>query len=200
MPIPIRLDLPRARGWIGHLLAWLLMGIGYSPVVAADDQPQPNILWLVSEDHGPHLGCYGDAYATTPHVDRFATKGLLYRRCWSNAPVCAPARTTLITGLYPPSSGGEHMRSLVANPRGQQMYPQLLRAGGYYCTNNAKEDYNIEKPGPVWDESSNKAHWKKRPADKPFFAVFNSEKSHESQLRIRPHRQIHDPAGADSSV
>ncbi len=158
-------------------------------------QPKPNILWLTSEDHGPQMGCYGDAYATTPNVDALAKKGLLYKFCWSNAPVCAPARTTLISGLYPTSTGGEHMRSMVLMPRGTKMYPQLLREAGYYCTNNSKTDYNLIEPGKVWDESSNKAHWKNRPAGAPFFAIFNSMKSHESQIRIRPHKQIHDPAG-----
>ena len=174
-------------------VSWLTCSERPACLVAAEP-PRPNILWLVNEDHGPHLGCYGDTQATTPHADRLATKGLRYRHCWSNAPVCAPARTTLITGLYAPSTGAEHMRSMVRYPRGQQMYPQLLRAAGYYCTNNSKEDYNIAKPGKVWDESSKQAHWKKRLSEKPFFAVFNSEKSHESQLRVRPHRQIHDPA------
>lgn len=155
---------------------------------------QPNIVWLVSEDHGPQMGCYGDSFATTPNVDGLAAKGLRFARCWSNAPVCAPARSTLIMGMYANSTGGEHMRSMVPCPEGQQMYPQLLRQAGYYCTNNAKEDYNIAKPGKVWDESSKKAHWKNRPAGKPFFAVFNSEKSHESKIRMRPHSQVHDPA------
>jgi uncharacterized sulfatase len=73
------------------------------------------------------------------------------------------------------------------------MFPQLLRAAGYFCTNNAKEDYNLSKPGEVWSESSKKAHWKNRAADQPFFAVFNSEKSHESKVRARPHTQVHPP-------
>src|SRR5687767_15921133 len=81
-------------------------------------QNKPNILWLTSEDHGPHMGCYGDAYATTPNVDALARKGMIYKFCWSNAPVCAPARTVLISGLYANSSGGEHMRSMVPMPRG----------------------------------------------------------------------------------
>src|SRR5437588_1666574 len=71
----------------------------------------PNIVWITSEDHGPHMGCYGDAFARTPHVDKLAKKGMIFTRCWSNAPVCAPARTTIISGLYPPSTGSEHMRS-----------------------------------------------------------------------------------------
>jgi uncharacterized sulfatase len=69
-----------------------------------------------------------------------------------------------------------------------------LRQAGYYCANNVKEDYNLEKPGQIWDDSSREAHWRNRKQGQPFFAVFNSEKSHESKLRIRPHVQIHDPA------
>lgn len=155
---------------------------------------QPNILWLTSEDHGTHVGCYGDPLATTPTIDGLAARGLRFANCWSNAPVCAPARTTLITGLYGPSVGGEHMRSMVPLPAGQVLFPELLRRAGYYCSNNAKEDYNVSSPKSTWDESSKKAHWKNRPDGTPFFAVFNSEKSHESKLRIRPHRQNHDPA------
>ena len=159
-------------------------------------EKRPNILWLVNEDHGPHAGCYGDSYATTPTFDALSAKGLRYTHCWSNAPVCAPARTTLICGLYATSTGGEHMRSAVPFPAGKKAYPQLLRAAGYYCTNNAKEDYNFTFPGKIWDESSKKAHWKNRPDGVPFMAVFNSEKSHESQIRKVPHTLVHDPAQA----
>lgn len=155
---------------------------------------RPNILWITSEDHGPHLGSYGDTFATTPNIDRLAARGLLYSRCWSGAPVCAPARTALISGLYPSSTGAEHMRSLSALPESFRMYPQLLREAGYYCSNNSKEDYNLRKPGQVWDESSAKAHWRNRKSGQPFFAVFNSTKSHESQIRTRPHKAVHDPA------
>ena len=66
----------------------------------------PNILWLTSEDNGPHLGCYGDKYADTPNLDGLAAKGMIYTRAISNAPVCAPARTTIISGMYPTSTGG----------------------------------------------------------------------------------------------
>ena len=115
---------------------------------------------------------------------------------WSNAPVCAPARTTIISGMYPPSTGSEHMRSMVPIPAGVRMYPQYLRDAGYYCSNNAKEDYNLQKPGKVWDESSNKAHWRNRASGQPFFAVFNLLITHESQIRTRPHEFKHDPAKA----
>lgn len=155
---------------------------------------KPNILWITSEDNGPHLGCYGDDYATTPNLDGLAAKGLIYRNAWSTAPVCAPARTTIISGVYPPATGGQHMRSMVNMPEFMKMYPQYLKEAGYYCTNNSKEDYNVAKPvEKVWDESSRDAHWKNRAQGQPFFAIFNITTSHESQIRKRPHQAVHDP-------
>ncbi|MBE0534860.1 MAG: sulfatase-like hydrolase/transferase [Phycisphaerae bacterium] len=155
---------------------------------------KPNILWITSEDNGPHLGCYGDAYADTPNLDGLAAAGMIYERAWSNAPVCAPARTTIISGVYPPALGAEHMRSQVNMPPFMKMYPQFLREAGYYCTNNSKEDYNLPRPAGVWDESSGKGHWRNRAAGQPFFAIFNFTTTHESQIRRRPHKAVHDSA------
>jgi len=165
---------------------------------AGAKQKLPNILWITSEDNGPELGCYGDKYSKSPHLDRLAAKGMMYLNCWSTAPVCAPARTTLISGMYPPSTGAEHMRSNTRLPERFKMYPQYLRQAGYYCTNNSKTDYNLSTQGEVWHESSRKAHWKNRKADQPFFAIFNHTISHESQIRnnIPEANVIHDPKKA----
>ncbi len=162
--------------------------------LAAQSLERPNILWLTCEDTGPQLGCYGDKYAVTPNLDALAGRALRYLHAWSNAPVCAPARTTLISGLYPPSTGAEHMRSMTRLPEGMKMFPCYLREAGYYCTNNSKEDYNLAHTGKVWDASSPKAHYNQRAAGQPFFAVFNNTITHESQIRTRPHKQVSDPA------
>ncbi|MDE2928019.1 MAG: sulfatase-like hydrolase/transferase [Acidobacteriota bacterium] len=154
----------------------------------------PNILWISSEDNGPHLGVYGDSCADTPNLDALGARGMIYRTAWSTAPVCAPARTTIISGMYPPSTGSQHMRSSTRLPRPMKMFPQYLREAGYYTSNNSKEDYNLEKPGKVWDESSRQAHWRKRAPGQPFFSVFNLTVTHESQIRKRPHAAVHDPA------
>lgn len=175
-------------------MKWTLFALlAAVPLIAAD---RPNVLWITSEDNGPHLGCYGDAYAVTPNLDSLAARGMRYTRAWSNAPVCAPARTTVISGIYPPATGSEHMRSQTALPPGMKLFPAYLREAGYYCTNASKEDYNLVKGDEVWDESSGKAHWKNRDAGQPFFAVFNSTISHESQIRnaIDDKDRIHDPA------
>ena len=154
-----------------------LMATAFAQHVSAAESP--NILWITSEDNGPELGCYGDDYAITPHIDGLAENSSRYLHFWSNAPVCAPARTTIITGVYPPATGAEHMRSNVPLSSTLKMYPQILREAGYYCTNNSKEDYNQIKPDQVWDESSRKSHWKNRKAGQLFFAIFN----HTSQSR-----------------
>jgi arylsulfatase A-like enzyme len=160
-------------------------------LAAAD---RPNILWITSEDNGPHLGCYGDSFATTPNLDSLAARGVIYLHAWSTAPVCAPARTAIISGLYPSATGSEHMRSDIPIPPALRMYPQLLREAGYYCTNNSKEDYNLKPHGSLWDESSPRAHWRNRSPGQPFFAIFNHTVTHESRIRSRPHQPVHNPA------
>lgn len=174
------------------------LGIAATAAAVSCAQPpsKPNILWITCEDIGPELGCYGDSYATTPNLDAFATRSLRYLHASSNAPVCAPARTTLISGVFPPSLGAEHMRSVLPLPASMPMYPQLLAEAGYYVSNNQKKDYNLVEAGKVWDESSNEAHWRKRAEGQPFFSIFNFTVSHESGIRRRPHELVHDPAKA----
>ena len=117
----------------------------------------PNILWITVEDISPDLGCYGDPLAHTPTLDAMASKGFKYNHAIANAPVCAPARNAIITGMYPSSLGTLHMRSFSNAiksagriPADIKLYPEVLRSAGYYCTNNSKEDYNFnlkEKSG-----------------------------------------------------
>ena len=152
-------------------------------------EQKPNILWIVSEDNSAYFtGCYGNLFATTPNIDKLANQGFLYSHAYCTNAVSAPSRNTIITGVYSASNGHENMRSTYPKSADVHTYPEYLRQAGYYCTNNAKTDYNTPDiiPSEIWDESSKKAHYKNRPKEKPFFAVFNIEISHESCL----HKQI----------
>jgi N-sulfoglucosamine sulfohydrolase len=96
------------------MLKFFLLSILVSSISLEDkepDLPLPNILWITSEDNSPFAGCYGDDFATTPHMDQFAEKSFLYTHAYANAPVCAPARNTIITGVYANSGGHQHMPS-----------------------------------------------------------------------------------------
>ncbi len=145
--------------------------------------PRPNILWITSEDNSPLLGCFGDPLARTPTLDRLASEGTCYDHCFANSPVCAPARFTLITGMYPICCGqAQDMRGRGRPPADHEPYPVHLRRAGYYCTNNAKTDYNGGASRDIWDECGRKAHWRNRPEGKPFFSIFNFHVTHESSI------------------
>ncbi len=152
------------------------------PGLAAASNARPNILWITCEDTSPHLGAYGDAFAVTPRLDAFARQGVRYTQAFAYTGVCAPSRSCLITGVYPLRLGSHHMRSTAKLPPDFKLFPAYLRAAGYHASNNVKEDYNFVTPPGTWDESSNRAHWRKRAPGQPFFAVFNFTVTHQSQI------------------
>jgi len=149
--------------------------------VAETPQAKPNILWITCEDTSPYLGCYGDPHALTPNLDNLASDGTIYTQAFATAPVCSPVRSCLITGVYATSLGSQHLRSTVPPPASIRPFPKLLRAAGYYCSNNEKEDYNF-KNATIWDESSGAAHWRNRRPGQPFFSVFNFVSTHQGQI------------------
>ncbi|MCS6850966.1 MAG: sulfatase-like hydrolase/transferase [Gemmataceae bacterium] len=186
-------------------LVVVLLGI-LAAAAAAAESPRPNILWITCEDISPHLGCYGDTYAVTPHLDQLAREAVRFTQAFAPIGVCAPARSCLILGMYPPAVGTHHMRCTGLRPDFARCFSEYLRDAGYFCTNNVKTDYNFPPPKAAWDELSNQAHWRHRRAGQPFFAVFNFTTSHESQIRL-PEAQYrrrladfqlmpHDPARA----
>lgn len=163
-----------------RILAILLSLALFSPVRAADDRP--NIIWISCEDISPHLGCYDDPFAITPNLDQLAMEGTRYAHAFTTAGVCAPCRSTIITGMYQTTIGTHHMRCNAVLPDSIKPFPIYLREAGYYCTNNSKTDYQFKHPKETWDESSGKAHWKNRKDGQPFFAVFNFTGCHESGI------------------
>jgi arylsulfatase A-like enzyme len=172
---------------------------------------RPNIIWLVAEDLSPILPAFGDSTVETPNLDRLAVEGVRYTNAFSPSGVCAPSRLALTTGMYPAAIGGHNMRVQyvkshmdqlglvlyeVVPPPEVKMMSQILRENGYYCTNNDKTDYQFQHPVTAWDESSLAAHWRNRPDNKPFFAVFNFNVTHEGHV-TRPYRKqlmrYHEP-------
>ena len=189
------------------LAAYLLWAL---TIQAQPTPSRPNILWLSVEDMSPHLGCYGDLSVPTPNLDRLAAAGIRYTRAFTAAGVCAPSRNAIITGRMQTSNGAHNMRTLnntypeqtglpksysVVMPEGVKPFTEYLRAAGYWCTNNAKTDYQFEDGPTFWDQNGKTAHYLGRPAGMPFFAVFNSTTTHESQVWERRHRPLRiDPA------
>ncbi|MGZ0709661.1 sulfatase-like hydrolase/transferase [Coraliomargarita sp. W4R53] len=153
-------------------------------LAATASAQKPNIVWLSAEDISPNLGCYGDPYAITPNLDKMAAEGTRFTSVYTTAGVCAPSRSGIITGMYQNSIGTHHMRCNATLPKWLKTLPAYLREAGYYCSNDAKTDYQFATPSPkdIWNESSRTAHWKKHPENQPFFAVFNFEGTHEGAI------------------
>src|SRR5690606_9599164 len=114
------------------------------PAAAAE---RPNVLFIISDDLNNFLGCYGDPRARTPNIDRLAAQGVLFERAYCAYPLCGPSRNSLLTGLYPNSTG------IVVN---QQIFrqsipshlslPQAFRRDGYFAARVGKlYHYNVPK-------------------------------------------------------
>ena len=174
-------------------------------------QYQPNIVWLVAEAQSQHFfPFYGDKSVNLTNISFLLENGIIYDDMNSPYPVCAPARSGIITGMYPNSIGTGNMRALsdYRNIRNEneasleipyysskiaesiKPFTQILRDNGYYCTNNSKRDYNFKLRDEAWDDSSNDATWENREEGKPFFSVFNFNVTHESQIWKRDKQQL----------
>lgn len=178
---------PRARGLTRArrliCLAIVIGTLAHGSLARADDRP--NIVWISCEDISPNLGCYGDPHAITPNLDQLAAQGVRFDRAFTPAGVCAVVRSGMITGMYPPSIGSQHMRSRIVPPSHVKAFAELLRASGYFTTNRSKTDYQFESTASIWDRQGDKhKDWReRRDPDQPFFSVVNITVCHESQIR-----------------
>ncbi len=214
----------------------LLMTMLIAFYQSAYSQIQPNILWIVTEDISPTLSMYGDSTAKTPNLDALAAHSIIYQNAFSVVGVCGPSRSSIITGMYPTSIGTMHMRTAndisshgkreydvktgrkdingneiieysTVLPEKIKCFTEYLRAAGYFCTNNQKTDYQFAAPLSAWDQNNNKAHWKNRPPNKPFFSVININETHESmlwnnkeKLTVDPEKVVIPPYLVDSKI
>ena len=154
-----------------------------SVVMAATDLP--NILYIALEDITPMMGCYGDAYAKTPNLDRLAAEGIRYANAHSVAPVCSVSRSSIVTGMYPTTIGTMHHRSGgIRAPGFLKFVPNLMHEAGYYTTNQ-KGDFNIV--GMQYDRQGKKGGdtpWRSRPdKSQPFFSKVDFGECHSSVTR-----------------
>ncbi|MCK9506941.1 MAG: sulfatase-like hydrolase/transferase [Pigmentiphaga sp.] len=169
-----------------------VLTIAVSSVGTLLAQEHPNILWLTYEDTSPHfIGSYGNDAAKTPNMDALAANdnGLRFQYAYSNGTVSSPSRSCLITGMDVEVLGTGNHRMNRSVPSWVKGFPYYLKQAGYYTSNNSKTDYNIKNSGFVkdaWNESSNQAHWRKRPSgNTPFFSVFNIGYSHASYASVK---------------
>ncbi len=190
------------RGWrtslltLGLLVACILLPLD---LPAAD---RPNIIWLIAEDFGPHLGCYGEKHVATPNLDVLAAGGVRYANFFTTAQVCSPSRSAFMTGMYETTIGAHNHRSHrddgYALPDGVRVLTDWLRDAGYFTANirelpaelgfrgSGKTDWNFTYEGRPFDSDQ----WSDLATHQPFFAQVNFQETH---------RTFHAPKHADPS-
>ena len=94
-----------------HTLPNLLAGLPWHAARAAEAESPTrlNVVWIIGEDASPHLGCYGETTIKTPHIDALARDGIRFANALTTCPVCSPARSALITGMYQTTLGAHQL-------------------------------------------------------------------------------------------
>jgi arylsulfatase A-like enzyme len=180
--------------------------------VAAD---RPNILWLIAEDFGNHLGCCGTDEVWTPNLDRLAAQGVRYSRFYTTAPVCSPSRSAFMTGMYQTTIGAHHHRSHRDDgyrlPSGVRLLSEWFRDARYFSANirhlpaelsfqgTAKTDWNFTPPERPFDSD----RWADLKAHQPFFAQLNFQETHRpfrAPMRADPARVEVPPYEPDHPI
>lgn len=170
---------------------------------AAQAKARPNILWLIAEDFGPHLGCYGTKQVWTPHLDQLAKQGARYTRFYTTAPVCSASRSAFMTGMYQTTIGAHNHRSHRDDgyvlPTGVRVLTDRMRDAGYFTANlvelpqecgfrgTGKTDWNFTYTGAPFDSRK----WSDLKARQPFYAQVNFSETH---------RKFHGPKRADPAL
>ena len=180
-------------------LASLLIALVLTTVpVAADDRP--NFVFFITDDiSAEDLGCYGNAFAETPHLDALAERGMRFNQAYLTISSCSPSRCSIISSRYPHNTGAPELHTSL--PDDQVRFPKLLREAGYYTMLSGKnhiapltETFETISRGKGRSKSED---WVKlladRPPEKPFFAWFGSSDAHRGWA-IDEESPTYDPA------
>ena len=163
-------------------------GLGLSAhLFAKPESSRPNIILIIGDDiSDSDFGCYGHPSIRTPNVDNLAAGGVRFTNAYLTTSQCSPTRCSIITGRYPHNTGAPELHTDL--PKGQVMFPALLKKAGYYTAaagkwhmgryaESAFDKVVDSKPGGEerWIECL-----EQRPKNKPFFMWFASHDAHRS--------------------
>lgn len=175
------------------------------PLLTAKAQSRPNIVWLLGDDLGPQLGCYGHPLVSTPNADKLANEGMRFTHCFTTAPVCSAARSAWNTGVYQTTTGTHNHRSHRKDgyrlPEGVRLVSHRLHDAGYFTANvteiapglraSGKTDFNFTAEKPF-----DGTHWNQRAKGQPFFAQINFTAPHKGPMwpLARKQARLVDPS------
>lgn len=135
----------------------------------------PNILWITT-DRQRHdtLGCYGNRFVSTPHLDRLAQQGAVLEQAWAQCSICAPSRASFLTGRYPRTTRVN--RNAQRIPPDERLISRLLADAGYVCGHAGKFHLGPSSPPiadwcePRIDDGYSVFDWSMHPPNRPVSA------------------------------
>ena len=170
------------------------------PAFAFAESPapaRPNILWLISEDTGPDLACYGEPAVKTPNLDALAARGMRFTHAFTVTGVCSTSRSSFMTGMYAVTIDAQNHRSHRGKPDtdnplpdGVRLLTHWLKDAGYFTANlrhftteqdpkwmhgTGKTDWNFSYPGKDFDTKNDITQL---PKNQPFYAQINFSETH----------------------
>ncbi len=165
----------------------LALALGFPLLAGAGEQP--NVVWIISDDLSPELGCYGYPDVATPNLDRLAAEGARYTRAYSSAPVCSASRTAFQTGRYQISFWGHHHNTRDKRPLPADIptVTGLMQASGYFVSNGrglAEPEKRLAKSHFNWEYDAREffdgSDWTQRAEGQPFFAQVQIKEPHRA--------------------
>lgn len=185
----------------------LLAAAGLAPAILRADR-RPNILWILGDDLGPQLSCYGHPLVRTPNMDRLANEGVRFTHAHTTAPVCSSSRSAFNIGLYQTFTGTHHHRSHRDDgyqmPHGARLVSERLAEAGYFTANVLDIAPGVRGTGKTdWNWAASKGfegnHWRERAAGQPFYAQINFQAPHKGPAfrAARQRKSLIDPARVD---
>lgn len=118
-------------------------------------QPQRNVLLIISDDLNTQLRCYGSSWMQTPNIDKLASRGVLFEHAYCQYPLCQPSRASFLSGLRPETTKVWTLDTPTREHLGNHvMLPEYFRKHGYYTAHAGKVFHtgdHAEDPRS-WDE------------------------------------------------
>ena len=117
-----------------HWMPWAL-SLVLAALAHARGAEKPNFIWIMAEDMGPDLECYGMKGVRTPNLNRMAEEGVKFTRAYCANPICSPSRSSMMTGVHQTVINAQHHRSNRDVPLAAPYKPLTywLRQAGYTC-------------------------------------------------------------------
>ena len=181
-------------------------------MACASVDPQPNIIWIMAEDMGIDLECYGMKGVQTPNLNKMAEEGALFTRTYCANPICSPSRSSMMVGVHQTVINAHHHRSNRDTPLPAPYKPitSHLRDAGYTCIlgsglvmkNGRKIDCNFKtEPTGPYDGAEKFGLFDKldnfTAADQPFFNQIQCVVTHRGDWWNQVRRASKDPVKLD---